>query len=76
MCRNRTQTSSIPPTTITKAPHMCLLEQFDMMIIIIIILRTKILFQPVVEIGLLFGGILKLGGHKEVTMAQFKSLPN
>ena len=50
--------------------------QLDMMMIIIIILRTKILFQPVVEIGLLFGGILKFGGHNEVTMAQFKSLPN
>ena len=33
-------------------------------------------FQPVVEIGLLFGGILKFGGHNEVTMAQLKSLPN
>ena len=52
------------------------LGQFDMMMIIIIILRTKILFQPVVEIGLLFGGILEFGGHNEVTMAQFKSLPN
>ena len=48
--------------------------QFHMMIIII--LRTKILFKPVVEIGLLFVGILKFGGHNEVTMAQFKSLPN
>ena len=61
---NQTQTSSILPSTITEAQHIC----FDMMMIIFMLMKGKIKFSSessfslpkndnLFKIGLLFGGI-------------------